>query len=84
MSEHHVTIASPPDRDKLVAMVDIGNEQWAEINQESGELQIELYPRRDGQPWVFVLAEAIAAIEMARTRLSKHNSNVEDREPSSD
>ena len=69
MSEHRVSIASPPDRDKLVAMIDVGNVQWAEINQESGNFQIELYPRQDGNPWVFDLSDAIAAIEAARIRL---------------
>jgi hypothetical protein len=31
-----VSISSPPDREKLVAEVLYENEQWAEINQESG------------------------------------------------
>lgn len=62
-------IASPPDREKLVAELFFGSEQWAEINQESDSLVIELYPRRDGRPWEFPYHEAIAALERARKRL---------------
>lgn len=70
MSEsHRVTIASPPDREKLVAMIDVNDEQWAEVNQESDRLQIELYPRQDGNPWKFDLTAATAAIEQAVARL---------------
>jgi hypothetical protein len=69
MSQHHVSIASPPDRESLVAMIDFNGEQWAEINSESGDVRVELYPRRDGQPWVFDLADAMAAIDVARSRL---------------
>ena len=29
-----VDLASPPDRERLVAQIMIGDEQWAEINQE--------------------------------------------------
>jgi hypothetical protein len=72
MHEHKTTIASPPDREKLVAMIDFGDEQWAEINQESGKLQLELYARRDGRPWKFPLADAIRAIESAKGLLLKH------------
>jgi hypothetical protein len=64
-----IDIASPPDREKLVAMVSCGSEQWAELNQESGRLTLELYPRRDGRPWEFSYDEAIAALKQARRRL---------------
>jgi hypothetical protein len=74
MSSHKIAIASPPDRDKLVAMIDFGNEQWAEINQGLGELVLEIYPRRDGKPWVFDFKDAITALERARERLIGTNS----------
>ena len=64
-----ITIASPPDREKLVAEVLCENEQWAEINQESATLQLEIYPRRDGQPWSFPFDDALAALQAAKTRL---------------
>jgi hypothetical protein len=72
MSEHRVSIASPPDRDKVVAMIDFGNEQWAEINVENKELQIELIPRQDGQPWRFRLADVVMAINTAKMRFSEN------------
>jgi hypothetical protein len=49
-----VEIASPPDREYLVAPLMFEHEQWAEVDQESGSLTIEFYPRRDGQPWRLV------------------------------
>ena len=81
MGEHHISIASPPDREKLVATVVYDDEQWAEINQESGELSLEIYPRRDGQPWVFPLADAIKAIDAARIRLGQYRARDNDDEP---
>jgi hypothetical protein len=64
-----IDIASPPDREKLVAMLSYESEQWAEINQESEHLTLELYPRRNGEPWKFIYDEAIAALQQARKRL---------------
>ena len=64
-----VSIESPPDRKKLVAGILHENEQWAEVNQESGALVLELYPRRDGQPWSFSFDEAVAALQKAKDRL---------------
>jgi hypothetical protein len=62
-------VASPPDRNKLVVELWWGNEQWAEINQESGSLEIELYPRKTGEPWRFPLLEVIEAVQMAGPHL---------------
>lgn len=67
--EFHVDICSPPDREKLVAHVMYGNEQVAEINQESVELQIELYANRSGEPWTFSYGAFLYALERARERL---------------
>jgi hypothetical protein len=69
MPTHKVILASPPDRDKLVAMIDFEDEQWAEVNQESGSLTIEVYPRRDGKPWVFDFDSVVIALERAKSRL---------------
>jgi hypothetical protein len=65
----HVDIASPPDREKLVAMIVIGDEQWAEINQEQNELELEIYPRQDGKPWIIPFRLAVEALERGRNRL---------------
>jgi hypothetical protein len=40
-----ICISSPPDREKLVAEIFFGDEQWAELNQESGTLELEFYPK---------------------------------------
>ena len=68
-SQMRVTIASPPDREKLVAEIFHENEQWAEVHQERSELTLELYPRRDGKPWEFGLEDAVSALVAARKRL---------------
>ena len=64
-----VEIASPPDRERLVAPILIDDEQWAEVNQESDRLQIEIYPRRDGTPWVFDLEDVAKSLTEAERRL---------------
>jgi hypothetical protein len=64
-----VEIASPPDRNKLVANLIVGNEQLAEINQEGSELQLELYPRRDGGAWLIGFDEMVVALQAARRSL---------------
>ena len=64
-----VHIASPPDREKLVAMISYGSDQWAEINQETESLTLELYPRADGKPWEFSFDEAMIALQHAKSRL---------------
>jgi hypothetical protein len=65
-----VDLASPPDREKLVAQISYGREQWAEVHQEADALTLELYPRRDGKPWEFSFAEALAALRHAQQRLA--------------
>ncbi len=64
-----VDIASPPDREKLIAEIFYDHEQWAEIHQETGNLTLEIYPRRDGKPWEFSFEEALAALRHAQRRL---------------
>lgn len=73
MPEFKISVASPPDREKLVAMIDYGNEQWVELNQEREKLVVEFYPRVDGKPWTFDLEEAMAALTQARVRLVGEN-----------
>ena len=64
-----IGIASPPDRKKLVAEVLYENEQWAEISQDLGVFKLEIYPRRNGQPWLFPLDEALSTLQVAKERL---------------
>ena len=64
-----ICISSPPDREKLVAEIFFASEQWAEINQEQTELQVEFYPRQSGEAWSLKFEDAIAALEQARRKL---------------
>ena len=64
-----IDVASPPDREKLVAEVFFDDEQIAEINQETAELQIEIYPRPSGTPWVLSCGDFLAALNQAKQRL---------------
>ena len=64
-----VNLASPPDRKKLVAEIMCDHEQWAEVHQEKKDLTLEVYPRRDGQPWTISYEEALEALQTAKSRL---------------
>ena len=70
-----VDLASPPDREKLVAQISFDREQWAEVHQEAGALTLELYPRQDGKPWEFPFDEAVAALGQAYRRLIGNDSH---------
>lgn len=62
-------LASPPDRERLVVQLMIGEEQFAEVNQEIDSLQVEVYGRRDGQPWIVDFEQLMSALTNARGRL---------------
>lgn len=47
MINYKIEIASVEDRDYLVAEIWIDNELFAEINQESGKLNIQFYPFKE-------------------------------------
>lgn len=66
-----IVIASPPDREKLVAELFVGNEQWGEGNQEGENLSVEVYPRQDGQPWRLGYDEVVTALSEAKRRLRR-------------
>ena len=70
-----VDLASPPDREKLVAQISFDREQWAEVHQETGALTLELYPRQDGKPWLLSFDEALTALQHARKRLTGHDAS---------
>ena len=63
-------LATPPDRKKTVIQLMVGNEQIAEVNQESDTLKVEIYGRRDGQPWVLDFDDLAVALEHAKDRLT--------------
>ena len=69
MTAYRIDIASPPDREKLVAQIIFGDTQWAELSHEDGTLQMEFYSRPDGEPWRIDYQEVIAALDQAKRRL---------------
>ena len=69
MKKYEIGISSPPDREKLVAEISFDNVQWAEINQERGALEVEFYPRPDGEPWRIDYQDAVKALDEAKRRL---------------
>lgn len=68
-STFRVDIVSPPDREKLAAQILVEREQVAELNQESDELRLEIYPKRSGEPWLLPYDEFVRALELAKRRL---------------
>ena len=64
-----ICISSPPDREKLVVEFFSDDEQWAELNQEGGTLNLELYPKRDGEYWSLDFVEAVEMLNEGKRRL---------------
>jgi hypothetical protein len=64
-----VEVSSPPDRDFVVANIMVGSHEFAEVNQEKQILQVEVYPRQDGEPWRFDLVDLARALELTEKRL---------------
>lgn len=62
-------LASPPDREHLVAEIWLGNNQVAEISQESSEPVLEIYPNPEGGAWLLPLASFVAAVQQATQHL---------------
>jgi hypothetical protein len=65
-----ICISSPPDREKLVAEIFFGNEQWAELNQEGGTLELEFYPKPSGKFWRLGLDNVLEALNEAKRQLT--------------
>ena len=64
--EPRICISSPPDRDKLVAEIFFGANQWAELNQEDGTLRLEFYSLPAGEFWQLSWDETAGALKEAR------------------
>src|SRR5687767_1304060 len=64
-----ICISSPPDREKLVAEIFFGNEQWAELNQEGETLELEFYPKPSGEFWRLGLDNVLEALNEAKRQL---------------
>jgi len=65
-----ICISSPPDREKLVAEIFFGNEQWAELNQEGETLELEFYPKPGCKFWRLGLDNVIEALNEAKRQLT--------------
>jgi len=48
MQKHGVIIASPPNREKLIAEIELGDGVWAEISHDTGTFVIEILPQPKG------------------------------------
>jgi len=67
-----VEVASPPDRDDLVAEIWWNDQQVAEVRQSrDGSRYIELYPSPSGIPWSFRVEDWLNAVRAAEARLQK-------------
>jgi hypothetical protein len=73
-----VFLVSPSWREKLAAQLNvelekpfdgIPTEECAEINQDGDDLEINIFPKRDGNPWSFRLDDLLEALTNARWRL---------------
>jgi hypothetical protein len=65
-----ICLSSPPDREKLVAEIFFGDMQWAELNQEGSELELEFYHRTDSQPWRIPYNQVVSALDDAKKKLT--------------
>lgn len=68
-NEFRICISSPPDRERLVAEIFFGDEQWAELNQETDNLKVEFYPKRNGQFWLLSLDAVLESLDQAKRQL---------------
>lgn len=68
MEKFEIEITSVPDREKLVAEIWIKNELIAEINQENGILELELYCLRK-EKLVIPFEEFAKILEIAKSKL---------------
>ena len=71
MAHEEIILASPPDRESLVAEIFIDRVQLAEVNTERGEPDVEFFPRPDGKPWRLPYAQVVSLLERARRRLTE-------------
>jgi hypothetical protein len=70
MEKFRITVASLPDRERLVAEVLYEGVQWAEISQETNDgLIIQFYAHPSKKYWEFPFEEAIKILEQAKNKL---------------
>lgn len=69
MDKFRITIASLPDRERLVAEVFYEGVQWVEISQESDEVVVQFYSHPRKKHWEFTYDEAVQVLEKAKNKL---------------
>ena len=69
MNGFEITIASLPDRERVVAEIYYDNFQWVEISQETNELLIQFYSHPKQDHWEFQLDEAVTVLQEAKKAL---------------
>jgi hypothetical protein len=67
--EMRIYISSLPDRERLVAEIFLGDEQWAELNQEGNRLSLEIYPKPSGGYWSLDFEDVVNILAEAKRRL---------------
>lgn len=67
----NIEVWSDQDHEDLIAEIYYQGDFVCQVTQESGfdYLDIALYPRKDGKPWEFKLAEFEPALSHAKNRL---------------
>lgn len=69
MEKFRINIASPPDREYLVAEIFYDNMYWAEISQETGELVVQFYEYPKQKYWEFSFDDAFEVLQQAKEHL---------------
>jgi len=64
-----VKVASTRNQENLVAQLWYENEQWGEISQKLGELELEIYPKSNGHSWNLRYEEVVKIIQEAKEKL---------------
>ncbi len=69
MEKFRITVASLPDRERLVAEILYEGVQWAEISQEADELVVQFYSHPRQEFWEFPLDRVLNILEQAKEKL---------------
>jgi hypothetical protein len=66
-----IVVGSDPDHEDLVGEIYFDDQIVCVLTQESGiaNMDIEIFPRPDGTPWMFKLAEIEEALAAVKKRL---------------
>lgn len=71
-SMFEVLVTRTPDRENCIVELWCGGEHFAELSNEFELAAIEVYPRRDGKPWVLDLSQLQEKLRFAKLELDKN------------